>query len=82
MNDNKYKLPVLSVISPSDVLLIKVTPLLPSVNDKFILNFSGPSTTLSTIIGTLPLPSVTPALIVILNGSESKSIREPMYIRG
>ena len=42
---------------------------------------SNPSITLSQVTDTLALPSVTPALIVIVNGLESKSTPDPITVQ-
>ena len=69
-------LPVLSLIIPSDVSLPNATPVTLHINA--ISKFSNPSNSSSQVIEILALPSVAPALIVILNGLESKSTPDPM----
>ena len=70
------------MITPSDVSLPNITPValpLPA-NVNVISNVSDPSTSSSQVTAILALPSVAPALIVILNGSESKSTPDPMRL--
>ena len=73
--------PVLSMICPSHVSLPNVTPELLLVTVNLISKVSNPSLTLSQLTDTLALPSVTPALIVIVNGSELKSTPDPITVQ-
>ena len=73
--------PVLSMICPSDVFLPSLNPVLPLVMVNVILNISNPSVTLSQVTDTLALPSVAPALIVIVNGLELKSTPDPITVQ-
>ena len=66
------------MITPLDVFLPNVTPVALLVNVNVILKISDPSTSLSHVIEILALPSVAPALILILNGLELKSMPDPM----
>ena len=56
---------------------------LPNVNPQpalnLILKLSDPSTTSSQVTDILALPSVAPALMVIVNGLELKSIPDPTH---
>ena len=74
-------LPVLSIICPSHVSLPNVTPELLLVTVNLISKLSNPSVTLSQLTDTLALPSVAPALIVIVNGLELKSIPDPITVQ-
>ena len=74
-------LPVLSLICPSHVSLPNVTPELLLVNVNVISKVSNPSVTLSQVTDTLALPSVAPALIVILNELELKSTPDPITVQ-
>ena len=66
------------MICPSHVSLPNVTPELLLVSVNVILKVSNPSTSSSQLTDTLALPSVAPALIVMLNGLELKSIPDPI----
>ena len=46
-----------------------------------ISKISNPSVTLSQVTDTLALPSVAPALIVIVNGLELKSTPDPIIVQ-
>ena len=70
--------PVLSVIFPSAVLLPNDIPELLLIKVNVKSNVSNPSTTSFHITDILPLPSVAPALILIVNELESKSTPDPM----
>ena len=61
------------MICPSQVSLPNVIPELLLVIVNLISKVSNPSVTLSQLTDTLALPSVAPALIVIVNGLELKS---------
>ena len=69
------------MICPSDVFLPNVTPELLLVSANVILKVSNPSTSSSQVTDTLALPSVAPALIVIVNGLELKSIPDPITVQ-
>ena len=66
------------MITPSHVSLPNTTPLALPANVNVISNVSDPSTSSSQVTAILALPSVSPALIVILNGSELKSTPDPV----
>ena len=67
------------MIIPSDVFLLpNVTPVALLVNVNVILKISDPSTLSSQVTEILALTSVAPALIVILNGLELKSMPDPV----
>ena len=65
------------MITPSDVSLPNITPVALLVN--VISNVSDPSTSSSQVTAILALPSVAPALIVTVNGSELKSTPDPIF---
>ena len=69
------------MICPSDVFLPNVTPELLLVSANVILKVSNPSTSSSQVTDTLALPSVAPALIVIVNGLELKSTPDPITVQ-
>ena len=69
---------VLSMISPTDVSLPNVTSALLLVRVNLISKVSDPSTSSSQVTDILALPSVAPGLIVIVNGSELKSVPDPI----
>ena len=73
--------PVLSIICPSHMSLPNVTPELLLVTVNPISKVSNPSVTLSQLTDTLALPSVVPALIVIVNGLELKSTPDPITVQ-
>ena len=58
-----------------------VTAKLLLVTVNLISKISNPSVTLSQVTDTLVLPSVVPALIVIVNGLESKSTPDPITLQ-
>ena len=66
------------MICPSHVSLPNVTPELQLVTVNFISKVSNPSVTLSQVTDALALPSVAPALILIVNGLELKSTPDPI----
>ena len=66
------------MICPSDVSLPNAIRELLVTSINLMSKVSNPSTTLSRTTGILPLPSVAPALIVILNGLELKSAPSPV----
>ena len=68
------------MISPTDVSLPNVTPLPLLVRVNLISKVSDPSTSSSQVTDILPLPSVAPAMIVIVNGSELKSVPDPIHV--
>ena len=68
------------MITPSDVSLPKIIPVTLLVNDNVMLKISNPSTSSSHVTEIFALPSVAPALIVILNGLELKSMPDPVGI--
>ena len=57
------------------------TPELLVLSVNVILKVSNPSTSSSQVTDTLALPSVAPALIVILNGLELKSTPDPITVQ-
>ena len=61
--------------------LPNVTPELLLVTVNIISKLSNPSVTLSQLTDTLALPSVAPALIVIVNGLELKSTFDPITVQ-
>ena len=61
--------------------LPNVTPELLLVTVNLISKLSNPSVTLSQLTDTLALPSVAPALIVIVNGLELKSSPDPITVQ-
>ena len=61
--------------------LPNVTPELLLVTVNSISKVSNPSVTLSQLTDTLALPSVAPALIVIVNGLELKSTFDPITVQ-
>ena len=61
--------------------LPNVTPELLLVTVNIISKLSNPSVTLSQLTDTLALPSVAPALIVIVNGLELKSSPDPITVQ-
>ena len=67
------------MITPSHVSLPNVTPVTLLVNVNVMSKVSNPSTSSSQVTAILALPSVAPASIVILNGSELKSTPNPVY---
>ena len=69
------------MICPSHVSLPNLTPELLLVTVNVISKVSNPSVTLSQVTDTLALPSVAPALIVIVNGLELKSIPDPITVQ-
>ena len=69
------------MICPSHVSLPNVNPGIPLVMANVILNVSKSSTTSSQVTDTLALPSVAPAFIVIVNGSELKSTPDPITVQ-
>ena len=68
------------MISPSDVSLPNITLVGLLVNVNVISKVSNPSTSSSQVTAILPLPSVAPALIVIVNELELKSTPDPITI--
>jgi len=73
-------IPVLSLILPTELSLPTLNRGLLLTSVKLILKVSTPSTTLSQLTDMLPLPSIDPALIVILIGLESKSTCDPIRL--
>ena len=69
------------MICPSQVSLPNVIPELLLVIVNLISKVSNPSVTLSQLTDTLALPSVAPALIVIVNGFELKSTPDPITVQ-
>ena len=69
------------MICPSHVSLPNVIPELLLVIVNLISKVSNPSVTLSQLTDTLALPSVAPALIVIVNGLELKSTPDPITVQ-
>ena len=69
------------MICPSHVSLPNLTPELLLVTVNLISKVSNPSVTLSQVTDTLALPSVAPALIVIVNGLELKSTPDPITVQ-
>ena len=69
------------MICPSRVSLPNSTPELLLVSVNVILKVSNPSTSSSQVTDTLALPSVAPALIVIVNGLELKSTPDPVTVQ-
>ena len=61
--------------------LPNVTPELLFVSVNVISKVSNPSTSSSQVTDTLTLPSVAPALIVIVNGLELKSTPDPITVQ-
>ena len=69
------------MICPSDVSLPNATLELLLVSVNVISKVSIPSTSSSQVTDTLALPSLAPALIVIVNGLELKSTPDPITIQ-
>ena len=67
------------MITPSHVSLPNVTPVTLLVIVNVMSKVSDPSTSSSQVTAILALPSVAPALIVTVNGSELKSTPDPMF---
>jgi len=63
------------------VFIPNVNPGLPLVMANVILNISKSSNSSSQVTDTLALPSVAPAFIVIVNGSELKSTPDPTTVQ-
>ena len=69
------------MICPTDVSLPNVTPDTLLVNVNLISKLSNLSTSSSQVTDILVLPSIAPALIVIVNGLELKSTPDPVKIQ-
>ena len=69
------------LICPSHVSLPNITLELLLVSVNVISKVSNPSTSSSQVTNTLALPSVTPALIVIVNELELKSTPDPITVQ-
>ena len=61
--------------------LPNISPELSLVMVNVMSKVSNPSVILSQVTDTLALPSVVPAFIVILNGSELKSTPDPITVQ-
>ena len=72
---------MLSRICPSHLSLPNSTLELLFVSVNLISKVSNLSTSSSQVTDTLALPSVAPALIVILNGLELKSTPDPITVQ-
>ena len=68
------------MISPTDVSLPNAMSALLLVRVNLISKVSIPSTSSSQVTDILAPPSVAPASIVILSGSELKSVPNPMHV--
>ena len=69
------------LICPSHVFLPNITLELLLVSVNVISKVSNPSTSSSQVTNILALPSVSPALIVIVNGLELKSTPDPITVQ-